>query len=115
MDGNYTYMFIKAVFTLVFVLGILGLSVYAMKYFAGKSKKGIVARNPVKVISTSFLGPKKNLAIVDVAGEILVLGVTQASITCLARLESPDSVAEIKKYGDSKRNILSLFSKGVSS
>jgi flagellar biogenesis protein FliO len=112
MTDSYTYLLIKAVITLTFVLGLLGVSLYALKYYLKRSGKGASARgaNPVRVLNTFFLGQKKNLTIVEVAGEVLVLGVTPASVSFVAKLEKSESVEELKRAaGSGQRNILSLF------
>lgn len=113
MTDSYLYLLIKAVLTLGFILAILGASLYALKHFMKgggmkAGKRGGAA--PVKVISNSFLGQKKNLAIVDIAGEILVLGITPTSITCLAKVEKPEAIDELKKLdGVRMRPFLNLF------
>ncbi len=115
MNDSYTYLLVKSILTLIFTLGLLGLALWALKRFmkggaAGKSGTA----NPVKVVTTAFLGPKKNIAVVEVAGEMLVLGLTPASITFLSKVESKEAVEELKKLKDSKRRpILSLLQGGL--
>ncbi len=113
MTESYAYLLIKAVVTLAFVLVLLGASLYAFRYFMGRrggaGLKGF--KVPIKVLTTSFLGPKRNLAIVDVAGELLVLGITPESITCLTKLDRPPEVLdELRRLGDTQpRSLLKLF------
>ncbi|OGP22218.1 MAG: flagellar biosynthetic protein FliO [Deltaproteobacteria bacterium GWA2_55_10] len=115
MNDSYTYLLVKSILTLIFTLGLLGLAMYALKRFmkggaAGKSG----STNPVKVVTTVFLGPKKNIAVVEVAGEMLVLGLTPASITFLSKIENKEAVEELKKLKDSrKRPFLSLLQGGL--
>ncbi|MBI5345157.1 MAG: flagellar biosynthetic protein FliO [Deltaproteobacteria bacterium] len=100
MTGSYAYLLVKAVVTLLFVLGLLVLALYALKrHMARPSGFNGGSSDPVKVITRFFLGQKKNLTVVNIAGEILVLGVTPNAITCLAKLESPEAVDEMKKFG----------------
>jgi len=55
----------------------------------------------VQVLSTNFLAPKKNIALVEVAGEILVLGVSEQNISLLTSIREPDRIEEIKNaHGD---------------
>ena len=113
MTESYAYLFTKAIVTLAFVLVLLGAALYAFRYFIGR--RGGVGLNglktPIKVLTTSFLGPKRNLAIVDVAGELLVLGITPESITCLTRLDRPPEVMdELRRLGDAQpRSLFKLF------
>ena len=98
MTDQYGYMLVKAVLTLAFVLGLIGVSLYALRYWM---KKGGMAgatkrRAPVRVLTTTFLGNKRNLTIVEVTGEILVLGITPTSITFLTKIEDPAAVEELR-------------------
>ena len=112
MTDSYTYLLIKAVITLSFVLGLLGASLYALKYYMNKGGKGQRSKglSPVRVLNTFFLGQKKNLTIVEVAGEVFVLGVTPTTVSFLAKLEKNGTVEELQRAaGSGQRNILSLF------
>jgi len=112
MTVSYSYMLVKAVITLTFVLALLGVTLYALKYYLRRypSRSGARGVSPVRVLNTFFLGQKKNLTVVEVAGEVLVLGVTPTSVSFLTKLEKSESVDELKKSISSRqRNILSLF------
>ncbi|MBI5901892.1 MAG: flagellar biosynthetic protein FliO [Deltaproteobacteria bacterium] len=104
MTESYSYLLIKAVLTLVFVLGVMGAALYAVRHYMRRSGSGGGAKpsSPIKVLSTFFLGQKKNLAIVEVAGEVLVLGITPNSITCLTKVERNEAVQELKKLETSR-------------
>lgn len=111
MNDSYLYLLTKAVITLVFVLGLLGVSLYALKQYMKRGGKGAAkSKPPVKVLNTFILGQKKNLAIVEVAGEIIVLGITPASIHFLTKIEREDSIEELKKFqGAGTRSIFNMF------
>lgn len=111
MTDSYLYLLVRSLLTLVLVLGLMGILLYALKYFMRASKGGKNgAFKPMKVLSTSFMGQKKNVAIVDVAGEILVLGITQSSITLLTKIEEPQAKEELRKMnGAGTRPFLNIF------
>ncbi len=119
MTGSYAYLLIKAILTLAFVLGLLALCVYAVRLYmngrGGAKGAGSGARReaPVKVLFTSFLGAKKNLAIVEVAGEVLVLGVTPTTINFLTRIEDCRAVEELKRNRGRKHPFLNMFQGGL--
>lgn len=98
MTDQYAYMLVKAVLTLAFVLGLIGASLYALRYWMKKSgQAGLEKRRaPVKVLNTAFLGNKKNISIVEVAGKILVLGITPTTITYLTKIDDPAACEELK-------------------
>lgn len=122
MTGSYAYLLIKAILTLAFVLGLLALCVYAIRLYmngrGGAKGAGSGARPgrndaPVKVLFTSFLGAKKNLAIVEVAGEVLVLGVTPTTINFLTRIEDGRAVEELKRNQGRRNPFLKIFQGGL--
>lgn len=98
MNGQYGYMLVKAVVTLSFVLGLVGLSLYALRYWIRKGGQAGAGKrkSQVRVLNTAFLGNKKNISIVEAAGEILVLGITPTTITFLTKIEEPAVVEELK-------------------
>ena len=121
MNGSYSYHFVKAILTLSFVLGLLLVSVYAIRVYMnrrmGKDKSGATRRafnaSPVLVLHTSALGSKKNIAIVDVAGEVLVLGITPSSINMLAKIDGLDAIEALRKRHSAKRPFFSLLQGGL--
>lgn len=113
MTDQYLYLLVKAILTLVFVLGLLGASLYALKYYMRRSGAPSRPQAPLKVLNTLFLGQKRNLSIVEAAGEILVLGITPTTITCLTKIESPTAIESIRKLeATSGKSILGLLQKG---
>jgi flagellar biogenesis protein FliO len=56
------------------------------------AKKGL-GRNPkmIEVLSTHYLGPKKSIAVVRVAGRMLVLGVSNESINLITQLSGDEA------------------------
>lgn len=116
MTDSYLYLLVKSILTLLFVLGLMGAALYALKLYMRKSGtasvKGVKA--PVRVITTAFLGPKRNIAVVEVAGEVLVLGLTPQSITFLTKVEDAGAKEELKKLGENrKRPLLGLLQGGI--
>lgn len=100
MTDSYAYMLLKAVFSLAVVLGLLGAFLYGLKAFMKKTGgRGAVFAKPVKVLGVYPLDYKKNLTIVDVAGEVIVLGVTPASINMVMKIENCEAVEELRLQG----------------
>ena len=116
MTDSYLYLLVKSILTLLFVLGLMAAALYALRLYMGKSSSAPVkgAKAAVKVITTAFLGPKRNIAIVEVAGEVLVLGLTPQSITFLTKVEDAAAKEELRKLGENrKRPLLGLFQGGI--
>lgn len=116
MNDSYLYLLVKSILTLMFVLGLMGAALYALKLYMRKSgaPEGKGHAPAVKVITSAFMGPKRNIAVVEVAGEVLVLGLTPQSITLLTKIEDAQVKEELKKMGDNrKRPLLGLLQGGI--
>lgn len=78
----------RALFT-VSILGIVGLGAF---FFLRKYKVPRAAKHQtqIKVLQQHFLGPKKSLAIVRVAGESILIGITDHNISMIKNLSLLD-------------------------
>ncbi len=93
-QGGFWMAGVKTFAMLCIVLAILILALYLVKRFL-YPREGLGAGQLIKVLSSSHVSSKGRVALVDVAGEKLVLGITSDNISCLARIEDPEAVARI--------------------
>ena len=101
--------------------GILALIVGAFFFFK-KLAPAAVSRlggngSLVRTIYKTHLAPKKSLALVEVAGEVLVLGISGQNITMLTKIENEKALARVHEAGGSKfvehlTQMISAHSKG---
>jgi len=81
------------------VLGLMFLVFFGFKKYVLKNTAFGRGDKLVSVLGTWFIGPKKNIALVEIAGEVLVLGVSQENITLLSSITSEKKIEEIKNIG----------------
>ena len=81
------------------VLGIIFLLFFGFKKFVLKNTVFGGGEKLVNVLGSGFLGPKKNIVLVEVAGEVLVLGMSQDHIALLTNITDPEKIEEIKLAG----------------
>ncbi len=74
---------------------VLLLAFTAKKYLSGM-ETAMGAKKQLKVLSNHFIGVKKSVTLVELAGEVLVLGVTSDNINLLARYDDPEKIERIK-------------------
>lgn len=79
----------KVIFTLGIILTLVGVGYYLVRRYAHKSQPG-KSNMQIKVLSQHYLGPKKSLAIVRVAGESILIGVTDQNISMIKALSLLD-------------------------
>lgn len=84
---------------LALVLGVIFLLFFGFKKFVLKNTVFGGGEKLVNVLGTGFLGPKKNIVLVEVAGEVLVLGMSQDHIALLTSITDPEKIEEIKSAG----------------
>lgn len=82
----------SGLFRILFTLSLLGLVgtgafVFLRKYSIPKAKKH---QTQIKVLQQHYLGPKKSLAIVRVAGESILIGITDHNISMIKSLSLMD-------------------------
>ncbi len=78
----------KVLLSLGFVIALLfGFSIFAKKYF---KKAPSNKNNQIKMLTQYYLGPRKSLAIVRVAGESILIGVTENNINLIKTLALMD-------------------------
>lgn len=86
----------KMLYTLALVLALMFFIFYVFKKVV--LKNSVLGGNDrlVKVLSTGYLGPKKTIALVDVAGEVLVLGISDGNIALLTQIHDEEQIEKIK-------------------
>ena len=82
-------------FIIVFSL-ILYLGLKAYKTFASGNGKGGRHAAPIKILSSSIIGPKKSLCLVDALDHLLLLGVTDGQISVLLQIPANELNEEMK-------------------
>lgn len=78
--------------------------IYFSKWFAQRDRRS-KDPNRIKIVSQHFLGPRKSLAIIRVAGESLLVGITEQNITMIKALAMLDE-EEIETGVSSFKNTL---------
>ena len=82
----------SSVFRILFTLSILGLVGAGAFFFLRKYKvpKSSKHQTQIKILQQHYLGPKKSLAIVRVAGESILVGITDHNISMIKSLSLLD-------------------------
>ena len=69
---------------------MFGAAYYLIRKYSTANKAGPKSNMQIKVLSQHYLGPKKSLAIVRVAGESILIGVTDQNISMIKALSLLD-------------------------
>ncbi len=79
------------------VIGLLVLFLHLMRKYLYRPLGGGIPSGQFQVIRQYHLGPKKSVTLVRFGSKLLLLGVTDSSITTLAEIDDPDEVGRIVK------------------
>jgi len=78
------------------VLALMFLIFYVFKKYVLKNTIFGGSDKFVRVLGSGFLGPKKSIVMVEVAGEVLVLGISNDNISLLTQIQDKEKIEEIK-------------------
>ncbi len=90
---------LKMLSMLAIVIGVMFLLFFGFKKYVLKNTMFGGGQKLVNVLGSGFLAPKKNIVLVEVAGEVLVLGTSNDQITLLTNITDPEKIEEIKSVG----------------
>lgn len=96
MEISLISSFLKMIFALAIVLGLLIGVMYFVKMFMQQKATMSDSSSPINVISTKYLGPKNRIVLVEVLDQLLVVGISDQQMTTLSCIEDPLAIAKIK-------------------
>ena len=83
---------------LAVVLGLMMVVVVVVRRFMGARFSAPADGPLVRVLSTGYVGPRKTISVVSVAGELLIIGATATDLIPLGRVR-PTTQAKAKVEG----------------
>ena len=85
---------VRMVASLAVVLGLIHGLLALARTMAGRRLLGSSGTPLIRVLGSSYVGPRKNVLLVAVAGEVLILGTTATDLVPLGRLTDPDQIKQ---------------------
>jgi len=104
VDYDLTAATLKMFGVLGLILGLLVGAVWLLRRFMSRTGSLPLAGGELAVLAQYPLGPKKVLALVRVADQVLLLGVTEANINLLSRIEDEAFLARLKRPNPGRPN-----------
>ena len=112
-DSDLFSASLKMASMLGLVLGLIFVVFHLFKKFGLKNSVFGGEGKPIKVLSTGFLAPRKSIALVEVAGDILVIGISNDQISLLSNVQDPGRIEKIKntlhKKGHERKPVAASF------
>ena len=90
-------------FSILFIILAVILTVFwLIKRFWPKGSGFMGSDQWIKVIATTYIAPKKMVTLVEVAGEVLVLGLSDGQITMLTKVANEQMIHHLKESQQKK-------------
>jgi flagellar biosynthetic protein FliO len=97
--------FMKMIFALAIVLGLLIGVMYFVKKFMQQTGPATNSQDLINIISSKYLGPKNSIVLIEVLDQLIVVGISNQQMTTLACIDDPQAVAKIKTERPNVKNI----------
>jgi flagellar biosynthetic protein FliO len=85
--------FLKMISALAITLGIMLITIYLLK--KAIKRTGVINDGFIKILSTKYLDPKNSIMLIDILGDILVIGVSSNQISLLTKIADDDSLEKL--------------------
>ena len=99
MDYGLTAAAVRMVGVLALILVLLIGGLYLMRRLMPARMRNKLAGRGIKVLSQHALGPKRALTVVEVCGQVLLLGVTDQNISLLTKIEDTSLIKAGREDG----------------
>lgn len=76
----------KMIFALTMVLGLFFLALHGARKLRALQEKAC-GSNLIKILATKGIAPKKYVSVIEVGGEIIVLGMSESSVSLLTKMD----------------------------
>lgn len=77
---------------LLVVMGLIGAVVWAIRRFMGKNFPGMKGGSAIRLLASKPLGPRQAVLLIEVGGEVYLLGQTESEINLISKIESEGAI-----------------------
>ena len=86
--------FMRMVSALALVLALIGGLVYVIRRFTGTRLGAPLSGQVIQVLASGYIGPRKTISLVSVAGEFFAVGMTQTELVSLGHITDRERVQQ---------------------
>lgn len=94
---------VKFLSALLIVIGLMFAVAWLAKKYNLPQKLSGGGQNVLRVVGSTMLGMKKQVAVIDVAGQYMVVGLGQSTITMLGKVDDPKAIERLEKTNEKSR------------
>lgn len=104
--------FLRMASALALVLALIAGLAALVRRFAGTRLFAPVTVPIVQVLGSGYIGPRKTISLVSVAGEFLIVGVTPTDLVSFGRITDPEQIKQLQSKAASNTSMASTEMKG---
>ena len=93
---DIVWSFIKMISALAIILGLLIAAMYFFKRFMRHTGTGADQGELIQVVASRYLGPKSSVTLLDIAGQVVAVGITHNQMTPLMTITDPAALERIR-------------------
>jgi flagellar protein FliO/FliZ len=97
---------IRMVSALALVLALMGGLVVLVRRFSGTRLCAPVSTPIVQVLGSGYIGPRKTISLVSVAGEFLIVGMTPTDLVPLGHITDREQVQRFLSTATADRSVM---------
>jgi flagellar protein FliO/FliZ len=98
--------FLRMASALALVLALIGGLVFLIRRFAGARLGAPVSAQVIQVLASGYIGPRKTISLVSVAGEFFAVGMTQTEMVSLGHITDRERVQQFLSSATSGRSVM---------
>jgi len=87
---------LKIISALAVTVGVMIVVAYLFKKIVKKGGGAINGGELIKTLSVKYLGPKSSIMLIDVLGNIMVIGVSSSKVSLLTEIVESESLEQLK-------------------
>jgi len=91
---------VKMLFALALVIGLMIGAMYFIKKILHSTSPEMDRGSLIRILASRYLGPKNSILIVDVAGEIIVIGLSNSQMSMLTTISDKDALDKLRNIGN---------------
>jgi flagellar biosynthetic protein FliO len=93
---SFFWSFFKMLAALAIVIALMIIAMYFIKKYFFHSLPVMNGSTMINIVSTRHLSPKNSLVLVEVLGQVMLVGVSNQQMSMLSTITDPDAMEKMK-------------------
>lgn len=102
---SFFWSFFKMLTALAVVIALMIMAMYLLKKYFYQPSAAVNGNSMIHIISTCHLSPKNSILLVDVLGQVMLLGVSNHQMSILGTITDPVAMENVKNFHLTKKSL----------